>query len=229
MYTVTYLKLMGISPTSYRVGDPRIAKGNPNIGQIAKEKSTGPRTEIGKLRALIMRDNITHGRGLKFKRECNTCPLKPIIIKDREVMQCPHYKEGSRCRLVIGEWKYRLKAYFLAEKCSHEEMQRIIARDAYTYSLMNADVESIKKGAPGFMTNEFLKTAQGSIDSAGKLQLEALKIEKDLRNPQTQNVQVLDMTKLIEAYQKEQNTIEIKAESKKPENPDIPRNDSDSL
>ncbi len=175
-------------------------KGNPNIGQIAKEKSTGPRTDLGKWKMAIKQGLIKTGKYMKTKRRCSTCPLQPMIIRDNQVMRCPHYEKGSDCKLLIGDWKARMEAFICADELGERETLKLLAMEAHAYSLMNAGSETIKKGAPSRYSNEFLKTAGDMLEKAGKLNIEKERVAKNIPENQT-NVQVLNVSNLIKEIQ----------------------------
>ncbi len=192
---------------------------NPK-GNTLDTKRTGPNTELGKLKSIIKRGMIKQGKHLKMKRSCDICPLTPLIIKDKEVMRCPHYEKGSPCRLILGDWKAKLEAHWKAEELGDKELLRLYAADAYAYSLMNADTESIKRGAPAHLTHDFLKTAREITTDVAKLSIEKQKVDSGIPEGGSNHVH-FDITGLIRQQQDEDmkraKTVDVSSSSKEPE------------
>ena len=57
---------------------------NPNIAEISKAKSTGPRTMEGKLKMMLACGRLrpwTNSKIVNYFRLCNNCPLRPKITE----------------------------------------------------------------------------------------------------------------------------------------------------
>ena len=107
----------------FQKGEINNPRGNPNIGQISKEKSTGPRTIEGKLRATLhgMKDGA-HSKFLKKIKNCRFCPLG-LTVKEMDVdgkikkitvpPVCKHYmlNDKGECYYPIDQYVNELKDF----------------------------------------------------------------------------------------------------------------------
>ena len=153
--------------------------GNLKALALAHKKSRGPNTDLGKLKSIIKRDVIKHGKYLKKKkfRKCDNCPLCPIVIKDKILYRCSYYEKHARCKLDIQDWKIKLKAFFMAEEVGGvDEMMKLVAAESFICAQEAKAGETATKGFPGYHTNEFIKTTNETLNNAGKLAIEREKI-----------------------------------------------------
>jgi len=171
--------------------------GNPNIGQISKQKSTGPRTIIGRYKQLIKSDMIKHGKYLKLPRTCDTCPLQPVIIRDTKLFRCAYYETRHICKLDIFTWKNKLRAFFIAEEMGEEQILKLLAAEAYVHSIEAANTERATKLMPARNTHEFLKTAGDMIEKSVKIKVEQRKLEKSI----PENISTFNISELIKKEQ----------------------------
>lgn len=141
-------------------------------------KQTGPKTIEGKLRSIIKRKLVTSGKFLKYKRKCDTCMLKPIVIGDSKVYKCGHYKEGQDCILEIKTWASKLEAYFMAEELGTQEIMKLVAAESFICSQEAKIAEKATKGMPHWATNEFLKTTADTLNKVEQAGIEREKLAK---------------------------------------------------
>jgi len=107
---------------------------------------------------------------LEIIRQCNFCPLKPIIMPNgTKIMKCQHW-EQDKIDCPIGKQIYinTLKMYGLAEREGVPEAMKFLASQQYGAAVMSSHVEMLMKGHPGFYTNEFMKNAVDTLDKVEK-------------------------------------------------------------
>ena len=202
-----------------KCGNP---KGNPNIGEISKTKSTGPRTYRGKLKNAIMSGLMTDGKHSKLakNRKCETCPLKPYVNEDGEkIFKCAHYTKDGKCILAVNAWRVQLAAYFRAEMYTPAELMQQIASASMKCAEDNYNYESMVEGRPHMWTNEFLNTASDTMEKMGKLENERKKLDANMPDQQNNTVNMFDISGLIKASQIQEQQNHTKEPIKKPEEP----------
>ena len=162
--------------------------GNPNIGQIAEEKATGPRTMEGKLRAILKGLWLSHGRNskiIKRLRHCNVCPLREreetvlirgIPMKRTIPAKCPHYhKKRKYCLMPHEEYVRKLRTLEMVMKYDIKEFQKNMILQAAADAELSREIETLKDGHPKFYSKEFM-------DLAMKYANEILKMEQPFNN-----------------------------------------------
>lgn len=196
-------------------GEVRNPRGNPNP-KIKDTPSTGPKTELGKLKTVIMNPTVppwSDSSIIKKFRHCNKCPLKASIkevfyngeiFKFTVPAKCVNYKEDSKCVIEQGEFMKSLKFYFdIGEKRDTLELQKALTYELLENMKIARESEILEKRRPGFYTARFAEIAVNNLASVNRLKYGEI----------NKNVNVnLDMTDAVVAAYKEGR----KSETKKP-------------
>lgn len=155
------------------------SKGNPNIGEISKKYSTGPKTWEGKLRQALCSGLMKTGHKSKLllERECNRCPLKPVILQSgRETRPCPYYDENKKnCPIsapIFVDW---VKAYWNIMEKDSMLASKVMAFEQMKMSLEAQHVERAQKLMPGYYSSEMLDKANKRMNEIARIELERQK------------------------------------------------------
>ena len=170
----------------FQKGNNANPKGNPNIREISK-KSTGPRTDEGKLRGVLASGLLKHGQHsklLKKVRKCKVCPLGQrthiITVNGKTVektmpAKCAYYmapetKNGTKCILPVTDFIRDATIYYrIGREIDTMALQEAVTQQAIRDAMVNRDVDMIEKGKPGFYTKEFTKLALDSLEGMNKI------------------------------------------------------------
>jgi len=158
--------------------------GNPNIGQIAKEKSTGPRSVRGKLKAAISSGALVSGKQsklMKFVDSCKTCPLGPreetrtVNGKDITVKvpaQCKAYEnKRKKCIYTMQEQINKMRVMFEIEETEGTVgLQKALIAQSIADGEMARKAEILTHGYPKFYTKEFTEQASKYTNELNKMQ-----------------------------------------------------------
>ena len=152
--------------------------GNPNIGEIAKTHSTGPKTKEGKLRtAQNLPLSFNTGKMSKLlaqQREggCDKCSLgvvKKTKIVNGKKMEietlpiCKFYKKGSKvCKLPLDDMAFYMKNYNSIFSGNEEHALKTLIVDLLKDAKNAEIVEVMEKGKTAYYTLENKKAA-GSL------------------------------------------------------------------
>ena len=187
-----------IVPGTILPGEVLNPKGNPNpnIGQIAKEKATGPRTELGRFKSLIGSGKLrpwSKSKTLRKFRKCDNCPLRAKleyrIVNNKTVQysvpaKCSHYEKGRKgCVISVQEFIDKMEVYFQYGEIGDTLMlQRML-----TYSMLeNAELSKLKgmvtDGEPGQNAAKFQEIAAKNLESVNRFTVgEISNVNKDER------------------------------------------------
>jgi len=178
-------------------------KGNPNIIRDTLGKKCGPKTNLGKIRTMVYAGILKNAKKMKYKRRCNTCPLKPIVTNGVEMRQCAFYQLGGHCKLSVQDWDSNLRAFFMAQDLGTEQMLKVVSAKAYSNSLKAQSFEEMQEGRPGMWANEFLNTSTEALKEAGKIETENKKIHFGTSGDSSTvaNMNVFDISGLIKDIQ----------------------------
>lgn len=158
---------------------PEEHRGNPNIGEISKKKSTGPRTLEGLWRGAVLSGRIktgTYSRLLKKVRKCSVCPLRPreVTIRGQTITtqpRCSLYNPDPKHKCPVGaeEFIERSRIYYeFLEKNDINQLMAAIALEQQARSQIAEQVEIVEKGHPGFYALEYSKAAADILDRVQK-------------------------------------------------------------
>ena len=146
-------------------------KGNPNIGQLSKIHSTGPRTQAGKISGAVKK--LKSGKYSKiikqYRKACNSCPLGARIketIRNGKIDKvifpavCPYFRKNSRtCKMPIQTMSNQVKALDEVIHSDTIEMQKQLIMQSVLDAQLNREHETLEKGKPAFYTKEFQEQA----------------------------------------------------------------------
>lgn len=202
-------------------------KGNPNIGEISKKHSTGPRTLDGKLKVLLSSGLLKHGgtsKLLKKIRKCKICPLgaktDEIIINSKVVTKsipakCRFYMAeetngGKRCVIPTMQFITEAKIYYdITQNLDAIELQKALIHQSISDTIINRQHEMLKDGRPGFYTKEFQEQAL-------KYNTEIIKIQHGAEKHQHVHLAGDTADKMIKAMfgkdDKEEDIVEVDEE-----------------
>lgn len=197
----------GIKP-----GEVRNPNGNPNpnIVEISKKHSTGPKTDLGKLKTVIMcgaMRGISRTRLLDKVRTCNKCPLGPKsyerFVKGEYIninmpARCTHHKKDQKCIIDKQEHVKKLKTYWkIGEKLDSIALQETITYQMLEDAEINREMDILEKGKPGVMVHKFSELAADTIDKVNKLKF------GEKMTSQNMNVNINLSDAIIKAFEEE--------------------------
>lgn len=145
-------------------GKPRNLKGNPHIRTIRK---TGPKTDEGKLKSLLSCVKLKRETPLlKRMRVCDKCPLgektQVIRVNDKTITrtkpaECSYYEKGrTECVVSVKEWADKARLLYEVERQGGPlELQKAAILEAFHNATTAKEIETIKKGHPGFYSKEW--------------------------------------------------------------------------
>ncbi len=152
---------------------------NPNIKDAPKP---GPVTDAGKMKVAF--SNMVTGENSKWlkllrRRGCDKCLLGERI-EQRKVgnktidvtipRQCMSYERGSKkCTLPITKMVTILKYYYEIMENDTIDLQKGLILQSIADAQSSREIETIKKGHPGFYTKEFQDQAHRSVNELNKL------------------------------------------------------------
>lgn len=177
-------------------------------------KSTGPKTEEGKLRMLVSTGNVkdtTDSKILRHFRKCDLCPLRPRIEKrivagqSKEfsiASKCPHYREGRSCIISQSDFAWEVNKYFKEGKPQEAVyIQQMLTREAIKNMQIATETEILQKRTPGFYSNKWHESAVKSNEITLKY-TEGEKLRTENKNLNV-NVDLTDA--VISAWKKAKN------------------------
>ena len=167
---------------------------NPNIGEISKTHSTGPKTVEGKVRSALLSGFLQNGANsklLNLMTSCQTCPLKPkeTEVYDKKSGQmmpytlpakCQHFmspatevdgKPGMKCVYPAEEQILKLKAHFVTlYKKDITEVIKERMGQALVDAEMSRKAEIMETGQPRFFTNLHEERGMKAMVEIAKMQ-----------------------------------------------------------
>ena len=156
-------------------------KGNPNMN-IGKARKTGPRTDLGKLKVVVLNTGIKRKTKLLGKfMHCSCCPLGQRKVKyvvdgkEKEQIRppmCPQWDlKRKKCVIDVTEYISKLKDYFkYFEKFDGTHIMKMLAFEGYGRYQWNEMIEMLKTGMSGRQSGEDLDRAIGAIEKAHKME-----------------------------------------------------------
>ena len=159
--------------------------GNPNIGIIAKTKSTGPTSLEGKFRqALAAISHGQHSKLIKKMRVCQRCVLgartETITVNGRAITKsipakCNFYMteethNGKNCVIPLADFINQSKLFLTVTKEQDTlALQESVIQQSLMDAIANRDVETLTRGAAGFYTKEFQEQALKYLSELNKI------------------------------------------------------------
>lgn len=153
-----------------------------SIAEISKQFSTGPKTDMGKLKVSIMNGLMktgTHSKLMDLVDKCSKCPMaakemetliKGQFIKITKPARCTQYKpDRKECAYSKMEQISKLKNFWRMATLDTKELQKMMALQSLTDAEMSRKAEVMEKGMPGVFTKEFTDLAGRQIDNYNKI------------------------------------------------------------
>jgi hypothetical protein len=171
---------------------------NPNIAEISKKKSTGPKTDLGKLKIIILNAGVKRKTKLlaRFMR-CKQCPLgqRKVTVtvdnKEKEIIRppmCQYWSlERGKCVIELQDYINQVRDFFTY----YEKMDNI-------NTMKMLSLKSLQR-SEWTENMELLKTGQTQKQSLDEMKLAGEFLEKAHKMEYGDKMQVADVTEIIKA------------------------------
>ena len=157
-------------------------RGNPNIAEISKECSTGPKTNEGKLRSLLSSKRLrpwSKSKVLSKFNKCDKCPLRAQVVEHlikvnlvnvQIPSSCSLYEKGNKCRVSQGDFIEKLGLFFsIAKEQGTLELQKALTFGMLENSEIAKQTSLLKHRTPGFEAAKFQELASKNLEVVNKL------------------------------------------------------------
>jgi len=168
----------------FKTGEINNPKGNPNMN-LKDAIKTGPKTKEGKLKSCL--HQLSSGNSSKLVHYYHTCDRCPYGVKEKETTingkintiispaTCVHYKENkNKCFYDVRRFIEKLKIYYEiieSGRFDSEVMAKTIALESLEDANIQKSMEQATKGAPGFLANEYRKTAIDALEASTRARI----------------------------------------------------------